>query len=296
MNKKNLVILVYMTLECNIRCYYCVVNFKKEYISFQTIDEIINFIKINRDNFWEISIEFFWWEPLLVFDKIKYFVENSITLNLKYKITTNGILINKEIIWFFDRYFDSVYISFSFLSLKNIKSLYRIYSYIWINSISKYAITFIYHPDNCFKDHIKFLNIIIWIWYKNINVLPLYMYKNYDFNEFKNLEIFLNYIKKINNINFEYFYFMDNKIDLEFSIMPDWFCTLDSWETIYDMKNYSKDFISLWNISDLNANIFFDKIKDFNLLLYMKEFLDSGLVKQSYSNFIQLSNILKSYK
>jgi hypothetical protein len=46
------------------------------------------------------------------------------------------------------------------------------------------------------------------------------MYKNYSYEEFKNLDIFLKYIQTIKNINFEYFYFIDKKKDLECSILP----------------------------------------------------------------------------
>lgn len=294
MDKKNIVILIYMTLECNIRCYYCVVNFKKEYISFETIDDIILFIKKNRNNFWSVSVEFFWGEPLLVFDKIKYFVLNSLDLDIKYKITTNWILINNDIIEFFDKYFSSIYISFSNISIKNLKVLSNIYKYISKNCLKKYAITFIYHPDKCYKEHFKFLKLIIWIWFKNINILPIYMYKNYTKQDFDNLKIFLFLIKKINNINYEYFYFMENKIDIEFSIMPDWMCTLDSWETIYDMKNYSNDYIKIGNIKNLDFINFINKYEIFNLKEYMKNFLSTWLVKQSFENFMQLSDILKS--
>lgn len=293
MDKKDIVILIYMTLECNIRCYYCVVNFKKEYISVDTLDNIILFIKNNRDNFWNVSVEFFWWEPLLVFEKIKYFVLNSEKLNIKYKITTNWILLDRDIIDFFDKYFSSVYISFSDLFIKNIKLLSNIYKFISKDCINKYAITFIYHPDKCYKEHFKFLKLIIWIWFKNLNILPIYMYKNYTKQDFDNLKIFLFLIKKISNVKYEYFYFMENKIDMEFSIMPDWICTLDSWETIYDMKNYSNEYIKIWNIRNLDLIQMINKYENFNLSDYMRKFLSTWLVKQSFENFMQLSDILK---
>jgi len=47
------------------------------------------------------------------------------------------------------------------------------------------------------------------------------MYKNYTKEDFDNLKIFLFLIKEIKIVNYEYFYFMENKIDMEFSIMPD---------------------------------------------------------------------------
>jgi len=294
--KQDIVILLYMTLECNIRCYYCVVNFKKEFISFKVLDDVINFIIWNREKFGNISIEFFWWEPTLVFDKIEYFVKNTINLDLNYKITTNWLLLGNKEILFFNKYFSSVYISFSNLSLNNIKILYKIYMFIWNNYINKYSVTFIYHPEKCYREHIKFLNWILSIWYKNINILPIYMYKNYDDDEFKNLKLFLNYTKLLTDIRFEYFYFIIDKIDLEFSIMPDWKCTLDSWETIYDMKNYKSNDVDIWNIKLLSYNKLIDRSKKFNLVSYMETFLNLWLVSQNYYNFMKLSNLVQKYK
>lgn len=293
--KKNIIILIYMSLECNLRCYYCVVNFKKEYISCTTIDDILHFIKKNRNEFNDVSIEFFGWEPLLVFDKIKYFVDAARDLDLSYKITTNGLLINQEILTYFNDYFTSVYISFNNLDFKTLKNYLRIFPMIWKDNIGKYSITFIYHPSICVKEHIKYMNTLIDTWYININILPIYMYKNYTQEEFENLEVLLKYTKWIQGINFDYFYFIVNKNDLEFSISPNWLCSLDSWETIYDMKkNGAKDLL-VGEIRNIDKAQLIKKISDFHVGDYMKDFLDKNFVEQDYNNFMKLSDLLHKY-
>ena len=78
--------------------------------------------------------------------------------------------------------------------------------------------------------------------------------------------------------------------------MPDWKCTLDSWETIYDMKNYKSNDVDIWNIKLLSYNKLIDRSKKFNLISYMETFLNLWLVSQNYDNFMKLSNLVQKYK
>ena len=296
--KKDLVILLYVTLQCNRRCYYCVVNFKDQYIWFDNVNDIINFLIKIRSQFNKITIEFFGGEPLLAWDKIKYFIDltNQNNLNLNYKITTNWLLLNQEIVTYFDKYFDIIYVSLNDINKLYLDKFKKIITLI--NKKEKYYITFIYHPNICYKTHIKILNYLISLWYNQFNILPVYMYKNYSLEEFENLENFLKYTKILSKkrlLKFNYFYFITNKKELEFSIVPNWDISLDTWETIFDMKkNDGKDLIA-WNIKNISINNLIDRIEKFQVEEYIKDFLNKWYVKQSYKNFMELSNLLKKY-
>jgi sulfatase maturation enzyme AslB (radical SAM superfamily) len=60
----------------------------------------IDFLKNNKA---EYTINFFGWEPLLEFMKLKYFLENAKKYINKFTIWTNGILLDKEKLDFFKK-------------------------------------------------------------------------------------------------------------------------------------------------------------------------------------------------
>lgn len=101
--------LLEITNSCNLRCKYC---YKDEpdnnikIMNFNDIEKIANYIIKNSDYQSQINIIFFGGEPLLGFKFIKEFINkfelmleksNIINKNVNYSITTNGVLINKEI-------------------------------------------------------------------------------------------------------------------------------------------------------------------------------------------------------
>jgi uncharacterized protein len=117
--RKNIRNITQVTIEttqrCNMRCAYCVYNgeyfFERKIsdldMSFETAQAGLDYIhSILKDRYKkEFKISFYGGEPLLRFDTIKKIVFYSRKLfrnwNLKFLITTNGTLINDEIIDFF---------------------------------------------------------------------------------------------------------------------------------------------------------------------------------------------------
>jgi len=103
-----------ITQNCNLRCKYCVYgedyfyyrsrsNKKMEYeVTKKGIEYVFNII--NERNKKEFSLSFYGGEPLLNFEIIKKIVEYSKKLfnkwKLRFSITTNGTLIDEEIINF----------------------------------------------------------------------------------------------------------------------------------------------------------------------------------------------------
>lgn len=107
--------------DCNMRCKYCYGNggmyFEKGYMQFETAQRSIDWLVKNskRKN---ISVTFFGGEPLLNFKLIKNVVNYAIAVkypkskHFDFSITTNGTIINREIINFLNDYEFSVTISF----------------------------------------------------------------------------------------------------------------------------------------------------------------------------------------
>ena len=83
--------------DCNFKCKYCFVRTYKPQKSKQYNKKIIDFIKQTADNQETLTVSFFGGEPLLYFDIIKSIIfDLKSCTNIKYRICTNGSLIDKE--------------------------------------------------------------------------------------------------------------------------------------------------------------------------------------------------------
>lgn len=97
--------------NCNFNCKYCIEN-KKTNLPTKINPDIYNFIKkacLGQNK--KIQLSFYGGEPLLYFNNIKEIVKKTKNLNLYYSITTNGSLLNQEMIDFFNKYNFVVWIS-----------------------------------------------------------------------------------------------------------------------------------------------------------------------------------------
>lgn len=108
---------LYVTTKCNLRCSYCYVDKSEQrdmddcYIVY--ISQFIKkMIQTNNDN--RVMINFFGGEPLLrrkLIENIITKVEDEITVDKKYIITTNGTLLTKDNVDFLKKYNFSVSLS-----------------------------------------------------------------------------------------------------------------------------------------------------------------------------------------
>ena len=102
-----------ITNSCNLKCKYCFVEQKSEFIKLETAIQIINYlhknllIKRNKFNYpkdYKCRVTFFGGEPTLLFNEIIIPLVNYIESNFKndfiLSITTNGTLLNKSKILF----------------------------------------------------------------------------------------------------------------------------------------------------------------------------------------------------
>lgn len=112
---------IWITNLCNMRCTYCYENgkIKRNYsASIEDIDRIIEFIvhrasEEKKDKALVINIH--GGEPLLVFDKIVYFFNESRNklkgYNLSYNIVTNGTLLNREKVFWLNQNMNTISLS-----------------------------------------------------------------------------------------------------------------------------------------------------------------------------------------
>lgn len=93
---------IFFTNQCNMGCTYCYEHNKKaSSISYEVLDKTVDFIvkQYSNGNDKGVSIVTHGGEPLLEFEKIKYFIEklNSRIRNVQYIITTNATLLTDKI-------------------------------------------------------------------------------------------------------------------------------------------------------------------------------------------------------
>lgn len=104
LNRKQLLITLIVTRQCNFRCVYCGQKHENKVMTKSTYDSIINFIEkmCKEYNYKSVSISFFGGEPLLEYNNIIYFLEKLKNYSEKNCIpysagmTTNAYLLTPE--------------------------------------------------------------------------------------------------------------------------------------------------------------------------------------------------------
>ena len=103
-------IILHVTTACNFDCSYCDVIKDKQFISKQTSDDILIFLRGNAGSIGRVK--FFGGEPLLHFQQIKYIIDNSCGfLGNNYEIVTNTSLLRDEIGEYLEKYFSHIFFS-----------------------------------------------------------------------------------------------------------------------------------------------------------------------------------------
>ncbi len=113
---------IHVAHDCNLACKYCFAE-EGEYrgsrslMSFETGRAAIDFLVNNSGNRVNLEVDFFGGEPLLNWEVVKALVgygrslEKTHNKRFRFTLTTNGVLINDEIIGFCNREMDNVVLS-----------------------------------------------------------------------------------------------------------------------------------------------------------------------------------------
>lgn len=99
---RRFILVISPTLDCNFRCPYCFEERRNTYISDETIQNLIEFVKKTSREVSTLQVGWFGGEPLLQFEKIKKMTETFKEIcaengcNYCSTITTNAYLFNDE--------------------------------------------------------------------------------------------------------------------------------------------------------------------------------------------------------
>lgn len=260
----SILIEVIINNQCNKRCPYCDLDFRNKSLSYANIDTLSTFLDKNTSQVSYFHINFFWWEPLLSFDKIVYFVERQMMKNIQYSIGTNGILLNSE--------------NLNFLKIHNISislSIDNITGFSQIEILKGYediiSINFINDPD--FMDNSRFIfDTISKYKFKKIHCMPVYSSKKWNTSSLAKLLDLKKYIDT-RNLPVQYFsYFNWVSKDIQFILDTNMFFYKDIDSLLWLQKQYKK------LPSDLK-----EKIDIFSRVCLLEKNLDIHTMIKSYN-------------
>ena len=97
-------LLLGLTNRCNLQCDYCFVDQNTKDMTFEIADQAIQWSLFNCQNEEKPTIGFFGGEPLLKFKEIIVPICQKYKDLVNFSITTNGVLLNEDIIDFFRDY------------------------------------------------------------------------------------------------------------------------------------------------------------------------------------------------
>lgn len=108
--------------DCNLKCKYCFAaqgdfGGEKEVMSFEVGKAAIDYLTANSGSRKNLEIDFFGGEPLMNFEVVKQLVdygrsvEKDYNKNIRFTITTNGVLLNDEIIDYINENMHNVVLS-----------------------------------------------------------------------------------------------------------------------------------------------------------------------------------------
>ena len=108
--------------DCNLACTYCFAeegeyHGRRALMSFETGKKALDFLVANSGNRMNLEVDFFGGEPLMNWDVVKQLVEYGRSLEspnhkkFRFTLTTNGVLLNDEILEFANREMSNIVLS-----------------------------------------------------------------------------------------------------------------------------------------------------------------------------------------
>ncbi len=126
---------IHIAHTCNLNCEYCFASQGKyqgerALMSFETGKQALDFLVANSGNRKNLEVDFFGGEPLMNFDVVKKMVEYARSIekehnkNFRFTLTTNGMLIDDDVIEFANKEMSNVVLSLD--GRKEIHDRYRV--------------------------------------------------------------------------------------------------------------------------------------------------------------------------
>lgn len=225
-----------LTYDCNFRCSYCDISKRKQSIWSDVLTASLEFLKNNNLNI--KKVKFFWGEPLLKKEEIKYLINNfPDKYNPNYYVVTNSTLIDEKFIDFVKE--KEIKLTFSIDWNNKTNSENRL-SFSWkdlsmtiIENTKKYNELVRVNQVITSKNSLDFMDNFIYIynlWVREFNFLPEY-YKEWTKKGLKDLKKWFDKILSFRN----------------------------NWNNfkLINLDNYSESsFFNLWIIIDIDWKIY----------------------------------------
>ncbi len=201
-------IITHITTSCNYDCSYCDVVKDKRNFSKKNLEELLIFIKNNKE--YIDRFKFFWWEPLLVWNNIKYIINKSINeIWTNYEIVTNTSLLNDEIWEYFEKYFKIIFFSidtennFDYKKINNFIKKYNLKNKIYFN-----LVIYPWKENNSLEQFYKLYNL----GFRGFNILPVYITKVWSQENLRKLSKIMKEILDLSleDINLKLYWFQEN--------------------------------------------------------------------------------------
>lgn len=288
MNKRNIVIDLIMADVCNRTCDYCPLKFSWKILNKQNIDFIIEYLSKNSSSYDECTINFFWWEPLINFEWIKYFVGQNKNSKITYSIGTNGVMLTEEILDFLIEYDIRIYLTFHADSEKTYKQLLK--KEFFIKALDLIQINFIVSPIDTELAYNK-IDEVVNFWFKVVNIIPVMLTMKWDRQWLVRLNKFINYVDHNYTTNddysdlkiYKFSYFDGIPVEIGFVIGVNLDIYQDSSDELFIWKQYDK----LWEelIAKVEKETLLWNLKDYDNFLDIINKYDVAKVVQLLRDF-----------
>lgn len=279
-------VILHSTTSCNYNCSYCNVIKDNKNISNINLENILDFIRKNKNNI--NRFKFFGWEPLIAWKNIKYIIDNSRNEILnKYEIVTNTFFLDDEIWEYFKKYFEIIFFS---IDTENYFDYKKISFFIQKFKLqNKVYFNLIINPWNEFES-LKQFKKLYYLWLKWFNILPVYFTKSWSK---KNLKYFSVIMKEILDLSIQdkalkLYWFMENMWERTSLINESLF--IDTNGNIYYSDIVSTYFwkklenkLKLWHISNFNLSFLenYDFTNHINIIKLLENKINFSILWQS---------------
>ncbi len=249
-------IILHTTTSCNYNCSYCDVIKDNKYISKQNLENILIFIKINK-NFIN-NFKFFWWEPLLNFKHIKFIIDNSKKyIWNNFEIVTNASLLSDEVWEYFNKYFRIIFFSIDTENYFDFEKIWNFINKYNLKEKSYFNLTINPWDEEKSLDQFKKLYNM---WFRLFNILPVYYTKTWTKENLWKLSKIMKFILDL--------YLKDNTIKLYWFQKNTWKETKLINDLLFidvDAKIYYSDIISTYFWKKIKKNLYIWDTKKINI-------------------------------
>lgn len=231
MKQDNILIEVIVTNQCNKRCEYCDLDFRNDSLSRSDFDALELFLKSNPADY---TINFFWGEPLLGFESIKYILPKIRPYVSRVLIGTNGVLFTEEILNFLEYYDVQI-----LLTIDNIEA----WNDVDLDLAQRYAknikVNFVNDPDFLFRS-IEVYDRILSLDFHTVAFMPIFATKSWSNKALMQLKEVYRYVSNhTEGITLEtYTYYNGTTADMQFVLDTDAYFYADFDWHLWLQKQY----------------------------------------------------------